>query len=303
MSATDNLDINAYTLEEILNLFKIESIDHLTPTTIKAAKMKTLFMHPDKSGLPSEYFIFFSKAYQILLEQYQIRSKVNREVNIKDTVYDTHPVDSVFNPSIGTALNNMDKKDKKDFNKTFNAAFEKVNVSKIDHEKNKWFTEGDESVELKKEGSAFNANKFNDIKQQVKQMTVYKGVQHLYTGGNYANSLLYGDEEESQGYVCSDPFSKLKYDDIRKVHKDQPVMSISESDIQNIPQYKSVDEYKKVRSQPIKQTPLAEAEEILNKQVKINEKTYMEKRIREQQEMVKQHQQINNVFSTFLRLT
>ena len=53
----------------------------------------------------------------------------------------------------------------------------------------------------------------------------------------------------------------------------------------------------------MKMTPQAEAEEILNKQVKINEKTYMEKRIREQQEMVKQHQQINTVFSTFLRLT
>jgi len=294
-----NLDINSYTIEEILNLFKIESFDQLDETSVKKAKMKTLFMHPDKSGLPSEYFIFFSKAYAILLEQYQNMTKVNRKATVKDTVYDTHAVDSAINQSFGTVINKMDKKD---FQKSFNEAFEKVNVSKIDPEKNKWFTEGDSSIELKKEGSTFNANKFNDIKQQVKQMTVYNGVQHLYTGGNYSNSLLF-DDEESQGYVCSDPFSKLKYDDIRKVHKDQPVMSISESDIQNIPQYKSVDEYKRVRSQPMNPLANAEAEALLNKQAKLNQENYMIKNQNKNKEIVQNNQQINSVFSTFLRLT
>jgi len=63
------------------------------------------------------------------------------------------------------------------------------------------------------------------------------------SGGNQ----LY-DDDTSSDYVTSDIFSKLKYDDLRKVHKDQTVFSVKDSDISNIKQYNSVDEYERARS-------------------------------------------------------
>ena len=39
----------------------------------------------------------------------------------------------------------------------------------------------------------------------------------------------------------------MKYDDLRKVHKDQTVFMVSEKDMNNVKQYHSVDQYKRER--------------------------------------------------------
>ena len=51
-----DLDINNYDLNDILNLFKLE-ID-FDENDLKQAKKIVLQTHPDKSRLPSNYFIF-----------------------------------------------------------------------------------------------------------------------------------------------------------------------------------------------------------------------------------------------------
>ena len=40
---------------------------------LKEAKITVLQMHPDKSRLPKEYFLFFTKAYKMLYEIYKVR--------------------------------------------------------------------------------------------------------------------------------------------------------------------------------------------------------------------------------------
>ena len=52
-----DLDINNYNLDDILNLFKIPS--NFTESHLKMAKQIVLKTHPDKSGLSSEYFLFY----------------------------------------------------------------------------------------------------------------------------------------------------------------------------------------------------------------------------------------------------
>ena len=53
-----DLDINNYELTDILNLFKLPVM--FDDKHLKQAKVTVLHMHPDKSKLPKEYFLFFT---------------------------------------------------------------------------------------------------------------------------------------------------------------------------------------------------------------------------------------------------
>jgi len=86
------------------------------------------------------------------------------------------------------------------------------------------------------------------------------------------NSSLYEDNDQ---YVSCDPFGKLQYDDLRKVHRDQTVLSVSEHDFDQSKTYKSVDEFNRARSQysydPLEKekatTMLQEQERVMNEQM------------------------------------
>ena len=71
VSENMDLDINNYELTDILNLFKLPVM--FDDKHLKQAKVIVLRMHPDKSKLPKEYFLFFTKAYKILYEIYKVR--------------------------------------------------------------------------------------------------------------------------------------------------------------------------------------------------------------------------------------
>lgn len=66
-----DLNIDNYNLPDILALFHLPALfDH---EDLKRAKLAVLKTHPDKSQLPKEYFLFFTKAYRILHQIYTIR--------------------------------------------------------------------------------------------------------------------------------------------------------------------------------------------------------------------------------------
>ena len=102
----ENFDLNIehYNYDDILDLFDLKKpydySDLKNPFKIVA---KT---HPDKSKLPKEYFLFFKRAYKILLDMYKIRHKKD---NHRD---DFHEKDKEI----------LSKKMAKsnDFNRTFN---------------------------------------------------------------------------------------------------------------------------------------------------------------------------------------
>jgi hypothetical protein len=48
---------------------------------LKNAKKIVLRLHPDKSGLPSEYFLFYSKAYKIVYSIYKHKNKSDKNAN------------------------------------------------------------------------------------------------------------------------------------------------------------------------------------------------------------------------------
>ena len=75
----DSLDLNIdnYDFDDILNLFEI-NID-FNENDLKKCKSKVLLMHPDKSNLNKDFFIFYSKAYKILFYVYKFRHKNEKD--------------------------------------------------------------------------------------------------------------------------------------------------------------------------------------------------------------------------------
>jgi hypothetical protein len=144
------------------------------------------------------------------------------------------------------------------------------------------------------------------IKQKQKQdgMIQYTGVVSLYSNGTGTN--LYEDIEDgptTNSYITCDPFSKLKFDDLRKVHKDQTVLSVSESDFAQVKQYKSVDQYVRTREQgngaPMNKQ---QAELFLKQQEKEFQETMLRKQHQSQLKTMDYEQKNKTIISNFWRI-
>ena len=155
------------------------------------------------------------------------------------------------------------KMDSKVFHKQFNRLFDENMLNKEkqqqDQERNQWFTQDNPIEHTELQGDVHH--KIEQIKQaqQTQQMAKYRGVQMLNMGGGAVGELYEDTISSSSPYVTTDPFSKLKYDDLRKVHKDETVFSVRESDLQNVSQYHSVDHLKRERGSQ-NMTPLGKQE-------------------------------------------
>jgi hypothetical protein len=207
-------------------------------------------MHPDKSRLPAEYFLFYTKAFRIVHEYYENHHKTTAEV-------------PQFNPEYNAVLNSgndLSKSTKKnirgaikqlkpeEFNQKFNRLFDDLSMAKRpDPEKNKWFSSEEPAVDLEKVSSKDGINgAMEKIKQRTNAVTQYTGVREL-TSSHIATDL-YDKDEESGEYIASDPFGKLRFDDLRKVHKDQTVLAVSERDLDKVRLYESSEHLARSRA-------------------------------------------------------
>ena len=97
-----------------------------------------------------------------------------------------------------------------------------------DTTRNEWFKQEDNEFNIPegKISKSEMGDAFNRIKQQSNSViTRYNGVQEMSHTTSAGNSSLYEDTDQ---YVSCDPFGKLQYDDLRKVHRDQTVLAVSE---------------------------------------------------------------------------
>lgn len=236
-----NLDINMYSFKDILDLFNInEKI--ITVDEMKKAKKTVLMTHPDKSKLDSKYFLFFKKAFDILFHYYQNNLKQIVDIDNVNTEYQDYH-DTEDTSEITKQVSNISKKS---FNKKFNKLFEEnANIKKIDPDKNNWFKEDDPNVnEIEKVVNVSSMNNaINNFKQKTSSLVIHKDIQ---TMNSSTGTILY-DDDNSNEYVASNVFDKLKYDDLRKVHKDETVFAVSENDISKVKQYDNIDQYRNAR--------------------------------------------------------
>lgn len=238
-----NLKMDSYSYDELLALFELPK--NMTLQQLKTAKKKVLMIHPDKSKLPAEYFLFYKKAFEVVVQIYENNNKINQP--IPEDVTNYKPLDNGLNKAtVQKVASVAGEMTPKDFQNKFNELFENNMSKKPDNQKNEWFSKdeavykSDETVSAKNMGQVFET-----MKQKNAELIRYRGIQEIQSGGG--GTRLYEEDEEDDTYVTCDPFSKLKFDDLRKVHKDQTIFAVSECDFSKVPQYSSVDHFVRER--------------------------------------------------------
>jgi len=148
-----DLNIDHYTLDDLLVLFKLSK--DFTETDLKEARKCVVAVHPDKSGLDKEYFLFFHKAYSLLSSVHSFKRKVQA---------------NMYEPQdFGTILESLEDSDKrilaqkftdqKTFSQEFNRLFDTLYLKEEDGYGD-WLKSEEE------------APSFEDRKQQSRSMVV-----------------------------------------------------------------------------------------------------------------------------------
>ena len=301
MNKTHNLDIHMYSLQDLLGLFDIGY--DISMEDIKRAKKKVLMTHPDKSKLDAKYFLFYKKAFEVVVQFYENQHKhTQSKQNTGQSVYEANQHsknDESADRQVSSVLNKMSVND---FQSKFNKLFDENMTKKIDPTKNEWFTNNEETFQINEKVTNKNMGEvFNRIKDTQSSMVKYRGVENLYVNSGSGEKIY--DDDNNDEYVSTDPFSKLKFDDLRKVHKDQTVFAVSERDINKVQQYSSVDHFMRERGkQSLSPLEKQEAERLLAQQDKTYRQRMMQKEYDAKMETMQYEEKNKSVLSNFLRI-
>jgi hypothetical protein len=283
-----DLDINNYNLEDILNLFRIPV--NFDEQDLKRAKQVVLKTHPDKSGLDSKYFLFYSKAYKMLYSVWDFRKKGDVNKTNSNTDYDN--VDKFSEEDKKKILDNLFKSDNtktkfktnSEFNNWFNEQFEKNKVYNENEESGygDWLKTDEGLDEINPNVSAATMkSEFDKKKSNIRALIVHKDVSELNSWNSISASEL---TREGPGEFNSDLFSRLPFQDLQKAHT-ETVIPVTDEDYNIIPKFKNVNEYLNHRNK-VDITPLSEqqSQQYLNQQ---NDRE-SEKAVRRAYELAKQ---------------
>lgn len=246
-SQQHNLNIHMYKFSELLELFHLNY--NSTIEDLKEARKIVLKMHPDKSRLPGDYFLFYKKAFEIVVDHFKEQQKTSKPVPTEKQLY--VPPESKMGEQTDHQISATIKKmNTGDFQKQFNELYEENMTRRPDESRNAWFKSNDPLFEFDGPRSAKDiANSIEQVKAKTAALSVYKGVQEMNSSvGNGSKFYDEDDEDANSEYVSCDPFSKLKFDDLRKVHKDQTVFAVSEADYGKMQHYGSIDQLNQARN-------------------------------------------------------
>jgi len=299
MELNHNLDIKTYSFDELLGLFNLNY--NISISELKECKKKVLFMHPDKSKKPPEYFLFYKKAFEIIVQYYEEQNRQSVVVPTTEMIY--VPV----KPTVegGQIQNVIKTMKKKDFNKTFNDLFDKNMATKPDEGRNAWFKNMDSQFDVKETVTTQNLGRvIETIKDKNNDLVKYKGVENIYSSSGAGTSFLYDDLEDKDAYVSCDLFIKLKFDDLRKVHKDQTVLAVAESDFNKMKTYESTEQLNRERGmQDLTPMEKTVSENMLRKQQIDYEKIMLKRQHEAKLKTMEYEKKDKDVQAYFMRLT
>jgi len=255
---------------------KIQDIDQFD---LKKAKRKYQLLHPDKSGLPNHYFLFYQKAYQKIEDEYiyyhPTTTKATLENGSSNTSMTYQPyqpttVDKRTQKQVSSALQSMRPEE---FQRHMNQMYEEHMATKQDSRRADWMRQDAPTFEnlpttLKSQDDI--ANQMAKIKQQQQNQIIrhrQPGVVEYLThsqGQRFYDDDDDEDEEAMDKYITSDPFSKLKFEDVRKVHGAETILL--EPSPNSIPsQQRTYQQQKQEFSQSIQPMDKAQSQALLEK--------------------------------------
>jgi hypothetical protein len=230
----NNIDLNIenYTLDDILRVFKIQG--DFNEESLKKAKKQVYMTHPDKSNLDKEYFLFFSAAYRLLYKVYKVNVMSKQDTKLKRTYVARDIDEEQDNAEIWSSISKHSQ-----FNDIFNEMFDKnISSSKSVDGYGDWLKEEDTQVSVATSRDEMN-NMIDARKKTLSALVEYKGV--IDTGGDAGTALV----EDVCSYK-SGMFSSLQFDDIKQVYTES-VIPVSEEDYEKREKYQSVDHLQRCR--------------------------------------------------------
>ena len=275
-----DLDINNYELADILNLFKIPVL--FNDKHLREAKVIVLQMHPDKSRLPKEYFLFFTKAYKMVYEIYKVRfpdekkyketgfsysAVIDRELNQNKSKTAHNKEDREYYKTEEEAYKKLQKMDSENFNKWFNEKFEKFRMhdDEQDGGYEDWFrntknNDGLDTGEAGEDDDTYDKSELGDtwgernerIERKKKMLRDKMAlietneVMSYDSVGCGGNGGYYGLGREAPREYSSGLFSSLQYEDLKKAHTES-VIPVTTEDFVNRKKYTSVNEMQMFR--------------------------------------------------------
>ena len=247
-----DLDIRNYELRDILNLFKLPAV--FNESNMREAKLTVMRTHPDKSGLDKEYFLFFSKAYKILHEVYQVRAGMSRQ---KDAKYDDvkEDIDARRNAN----SDKLKRMNAGEFNRWFNQTFEqnKLHDEEQDSGYGDWLRsnsndaddaendDDNEDNDAMDEGSTW-AQRMEQLERRKtklrEQALVVRSEVQTFTFDSFGAGSGYGLARECPEEHSSFGFgSSLAYEDLKKAHTES-VIPVTHEDYEAVRKYKNPNE-------------------------------------------------------------
>ena len=269
-----DLDINNYELTDILNLFKLPVM--FEETHLKKAKVIVLQMHPDKSRLPKEYFLFFTKAYKILYEIYKVRfpgekkykedkfsytAVIERELNQNKAKTAHNADDREYHKTHEEAYKKIQKMDAGNFSQWFNEKFEKFRLhdEEQDNGYEEWFrgaksgTEEEEDEDDVSYGPqelggtwAERNERIERKKTALRNKMALVQRNEIQTANSSGGGGYYGLGREAPQEYSSGLFSSLQYEDLKKAHT-ETVIPVTADDFESIRKYASTNEMQTFR--------------------------------------------------------
>jgi hypothetical protein len=227
-----DLDIDSYDLREVLDLFDMP-LD-FGEEDVKRAKKKALMSHPDKSGLEAEVFMFYAKAYKIVLSLWKARNK--REKCVDKQAYNTRDaeVDLGLPEDIASRLGKGE-----DFNKRFNELWEKARPAMKDDD------EGHGAWLASSKGLVGTDEKAGElVRQRARESQLVRFTNpEVYSGTGGADLLGSRPTTYSSG-----AFGGTQYGDVREVYT-ETMIGVEESDYTQRKSFKNVDDIMRHRKQ------------------------------------------------------
>ena len=281
MSSLDvDLDIDNYSLDDLLDLFKIDSIDN--DANLAKAKTITLKMHPDKSGLDKEYFLFFSRAYKTLYQLYTIQDKTRQKG--QNTDYENYK--ETLNKDNRIILDKISKKkaSSREFNEWFNREFESMKL-KDEYTENGYGEWLNNDIDT---DTHDNCKNINDVHNSIQKQR-----EKLYQLAKHTEILDYNDSgycdigNNAPDNYSSGMFSRLAFQDLKQAHT-ETVIPVKEEDA--ILKHNNLDTIKRERGMEIDPIDQEQSIRMLNKKKdrdNRNDTTRIYKIIKQQEQVEK----------------